>query len=76
LPCALVQNSFLANDHKHKTKKIKIVTSNGLTKHNEKEKMTISKKNKAQMKCSIAMLMDKRNNLSIKCKDYSGFGIL
>ncbi len=28
------------------------------------------------MKCSIAMLMDKRNNLSLKPKDYSGFGIL
>jgi hypothetical protein len=56
--------------------KNKIVTSNGLTKHNEKEKMTKNKKNKAQMKCSIAMLMDKRNNLSLKPKDYSGFGIL
>jgi hypothetical protein len=38
--------------------------------------MTKNKKNKAQMKCSIAMLMDKRNNLSLKHKDYSGFGIL
>jgi len=28
------------------------------------------------MTCSIAMLMDKRNNLSLKRKDYSGFGIL
>ncbi len=28
------------------------------------------------MTCSIAMLMDKRNDLSLERKDYSGFGIL
>jgi hypothetical protein len=53
----------------------KIVTSNGSTKHNKKEKQN-QKNKKAQMKCSIAMLMDERNTLSPKPKDYSGFGIL
>jgi hypothetical protein len=66
LPYALVQNSLLAtNDHKHKRNK-KIGTSNGLTKHNKKDKMTKKKKKKAQMKCSIAMLMDKRSTLNLK----------
>jgi hypothetical protein len=53
LPYALVQNSFLANDHKHKKKKKKkkIVTSNGLTKYNEKRENDQKEKNKAQMTC-------------------------
>jgi hypothetical protein len=75
LPYALVQNSLLTtNNHKHKRNK-EIGTSNGLTKHNEKKNDQKEEK-KAQMKCSIAMLMDKRSTLRPKPKDYSGFGIL
>jgi hypothetical protein len=47
LPYALVQNSLLStNDHKHKRNK-KIGKSNGLTKHNEKEKMIKKKREKS-----------------------------